>query len=64
MIGVTWPGVTEGQRNMGVLPLMTGLACVGDVQAVLATTGASIGPTSMVPGSMLLQLPMIEVRLG
>ena len=34
VIGVTWPGVTAGQRNMGVLKLVTGVSCAGDLQVV------------------------------
>ena len=57
VIGVTWPGVTEEERNTGVLTMMTGLACGGDLQAVGATMGANIGPGSTLPVSMLL-LPL------
>ena len=34
VIGVTWPGVTAEQRKTGVLMLMTGVACEGDLQVV------------------------------
>ena len=39
---------------------MTGVAGVGDMQEVGATPGAGIGSGSMLPVSMLLQLPMLR----
>ena len=59
MTGGTWPGVTEEQRNTGVLTLMTGVAYGGDLQVVESTKGAGIGPGSMLPLSMLLPPPML-----
>ena len=44
---------------MGVLPLMTGVACEGDLQVVGATTGAGFGPGSTLPVSMLLLPQML-----
>ena len=32
--GVTWPGVTAAQQNMGVLTLIIGASGEGDLQAV------------------------------
>ena len=57
--GVIWPGVTEEQRNTGVLTLMTGVACGGDLQAVESTAGASIGQGSMLSVSLLVPPPML-----
>ena len=60
VIGVTWPGVTEEQRNTGVLVLMTGVTCGGDLQGVVTIPGVGIGSGSTLPVSMLLPLPMLR----
>ena len=66
MTGITWPGVTEEQGNMGVLALMTGVAHVGDMQWVGATPGAGLGPGSMatsVPAAAAAAAAAAEVLL-